>query len=140
MGRVIGRRTLTLAGNTKLCTQARGQAMYDEFSSMAPMRTAEAAAALAAANEAEETARAAKAVAEAAETAAEAAAAAEAEAVAGTGALERAMVEQLVLRRSELRGAGEFDQADGIAQRLVRAGVVLCDEGGDTSWSYGASV
>ena len=72
--------------------------------------------------------------------AAEAAAAAEAEAVAGTGALERAMVEQLVLRRSELRGAGEFDQADGIAQRLVRAGVVLCDEGGDTSWSYGAAV
>ena len=41
---------------------------------------------------------------------------------------------------SELRGAGQFDQADGIAQRLVRAGVVLCDEGGDTSWSYGASV
>ena len=97
-------------------------------------------AAVAAAEAAEAAAEAAAAEAAAAAAAADAAAAAEAEAVAGTGALERAMVEQLVLRRTELRGAGEFDQADGIAQRLVRAGVVLCDEGGDTSWSYGASV
>ena len=94
-------------------------------------------AAVAAAEAAEAAEAAAAAEAAVAAAAARAAAEAEAAALASTGALERAMVETLVLRRSELRGKGEYEQADGIAERLGRAGVVLLDEGGETSWTLG---